>query len=160
MASERANQAGAYLFDGGVDATAAGLGARSPTVVADERAVTVLHVDDDPDVGDIVAYFLEDAVGDATVVTETDPAAALDRVARGDVDCVVTDLEMSGMDGLDLARALDATHPDVPVVLFTSRDWPTVAGEPGAEHVSGHVHKAGGHRQFETLARRVRALLA
>lgn len=124
-----------------------------------EPEVTVLHVDDDPDVGPLVCHFLEDVVERVTVVTETDSAVALDRIARVDVDCVVSDLDMPGRDGLDLAMAIDATHPDVPVVLFTSRDWQTVAGETGSEHVSAYVRKEGGHRQFERLARRVRALL-
>lgn len=123
------------------------------------EGVTVLHVDDDPGIGDLASHFLEETVEGVTVVTETDPAVALDRVAHLDVDCVVSDLEMPGLDGLELARAVDATHPDVPVVLFTGRDWQTVADEPGAEIVTDHVHKKGGSQQFERLARRVRTLL-
>lgn len=126
-----------------------------------EREVTVLHVDDDPLVGDLVTHFLQEAVENVTVVTETDPAAALDRIERApeDIDCVVSDLEMPGLDGLDLARALETARPDVPVVLFTSKDWQAVAGEPGTEAVTAHVTKVGDHRQFERLAGRVRALV-
>lgn len=148
--------------DGGAGVvTEARGGAGSVTAGEDseERGVTVLHVDDDPGVGELVAHFLQESVPDVSVVTETESARALDRAARGDVDCVVTDLDMPGMDGLDLARALDATHPEVPVVLFTSRDWEAVAGAPGTAAVTAHVRKEGGHRQFQALAGRVQALL-
>lgn len=158
-APESTGRADEVACDGGTEPSAVGRDFCSPTASAEGRTETVLHVDDDPGVGDLVTHFLQEAVAGVSVVTETDPSSALDRVARGDVDCVVTDLEMPGTDGLDLARTLDSAQSEVPVVLFTSHDWEAVAGDPGAEHVSTHVSKEGDHQQFETLARQVRALL-
>lgn len=37
-------------------------------------------------------------------------------------DCVILDLRMPGMDGLELQRRLVASHPDVPVIFMTAHD--------------------------------------
>jgi FixJ family two-component response regulator len=42
-------------------------------------------------------------------------------------DCVITDLHLPGMSGLDLKRLLTARHSKVPVILITAR------AEPGLE---------------------------
>jgi FixJ family two-component response regulator len=44
--------------------------------------------------------------------------------ANGSCDCVITDIHMPGMSGLDLARLLTARRCGVPVVMITARsDW-------------------------------------
>jgi len=45
----------------------------------------------------------------------------LTREADASIDCVITDIHMPGMDGLDLARLLTARQPGVPVVMVTAR---------------------------------------
>ncbi len=47
-------------------------------------------------------------------------AAALDALEHTDVDVLVTDLNMPGMDGLELCRRATALRPAVPVVLITA----------------------------------------
>lgn len=39
-----------------------------------------------------------------------------------ETDCVILDVRMSGMDGLELQRRLVASHPDVPVIFMTAHD--------------------------------------
>ena len=56
--------------------------------------------------------------------TATDGRAAWEMLRAGaDVDLVLTDIEMPGMDGLDLARAIrgDDGVAAVPIVMVTSR---------------------------------------
>lgn len=120
---------------------------------------TVLHVDDEPQVGLLVSEFLERTDPDLTVLTETDAAAALERIGAGDVDCVVTDVDMPGMSGTDLVRAMATRHPGLPVVLFTSNSWQSVGDEVVATSVDEFVRKAGGHGQFEAVADAVLAAL-
>ena len=45
---------------------------------------------------------------------------ALERVAQGDVDCVLTDVRMPGVNGVELYRGIKARRPDLPVVLMTA----------------------------------------
>lgn len=120
---------------------------------------TVLHVDDDPWVGELVEEFLGMVLDGVRVITETDASDGLDRVAERHVDCVVSDLEMPGMDGEDFTRELASRHPQVPVVMFTSRDRATVAEGDTFDHAAEYVQKHGGQTQFETLAEHVRSLV-
>ncbi len=44
---------------------------------------------------------------------------ALDKFKREKFDILVTDFRMDGMNGLDLARQLHATDPELPVIMIT-----------------------------------------
>ncbi|HUI84218.1 MAG TPA: response regulator [Candidatus Binatia bacterium] len=44
---------------------------------------------------------------------------ALDKFSRERFDIVVTDFRMEGMNGLELARRIHATQPDIPVIIVT-----------------------------------------
>jgi DNA-binding NtrC family response regulator len=44
---------------------------------------------------------------------------ALDKFKREKFDIVVTDFRMDGMNGLDLAKQLHATNPELPVIMIT-----------------------------------------
>jgi CheY-like chemotaxis protein len=80
----------------------------------------ILVVDDSADVLDINARYLEQA--GAEVAPTSDPAEALEAV-RDDPAAwaaVVTDYDMPGMTGADLARQVAALAPGLPVVLVTA----------------------------------------
>jgi FixJ family two-component response regulator len=47
--------------------------------------------------------------------------------AEGSCDCIITDIHMPGMSGLDLKRLLTARDSKVPVIMITAR------AEPGLE---------------------------
>jgi len=53
------------------------------------------------------------------VVTAANGHDALTQMA-GDVNVVITDLKMPGIDGMNLLKLLAAQHPDVPVVMITA----------------------------------------
>jgi two-component system response regulator GlrR len=44
---------------------------------------------------------------------------ALDKFKREKFDILVTDFRMDGMNGLDLARQLHVTNPELPVIMVT-----------------------------------------
>lgn len=45
---------------------------------------------------------------------------ALDKVKKVSFDCVLTDIKMPGMNGVELYRAIKETKPDLPVVMMTA----------------------------------------
>jgi DNA-binding NtrC family response regulator len=45
---------------------------------------------------------------------------ALDKVDKGRFDCLITDIKMPQMNGVELYRAIKAMQPDLPVVLMTA----------------------------------------
>jgi DNA-binding NtrC family response regulator len=78
----------------------------------------VLVVDDVPAMAEQYAYDLR-RLGGYDVRLAPDGREALDRLAAEPVDCVILDLEMPGMDGFDVLRALARTGSDVPVIVYT-----------------------------------------
>lgn len=50
----------------------------------------------------------------------TDATAALAAISEGDFDVIVTDLNMPGVNGLELCERVTANRPDVPVVVITA----------------------------------------
>ena len=47
---------------------------------------------------------------------------ALDKFKREKFDILVTDFRMEGMNGLELARQIHATEPNIPVIIVTGYD--------------------------------------
>ena len=98
------------------------------TECALERKLRVLVVDNEPLVREIVDALLTDA-GHAVAPAESG-AAALLRLKAGSFDLVITDQAMPNMNGEQLAAAIHARDPGLPVILMTGfGDLMKVAGE-------------------------------
>lgn len=82
-----------------------------------ETLKKVLVVDDDPVVGRSFDRVLS-ARGYA-VITASDGAEALDKLAREDYNAVFTDIKMPGMSGIEVAARIKAARPWLPVVIVT-----------------------------------------
>ena len=78
----------------------------------------VVHIiDDDADVLEALTFLLT-AAGLAVQVHQS-AVAFLNARPRAQAGCIVTDIRMPGMDGLELQRKLRADHDDTPVILMT-----------------------------------------
>jgi PAS domain S-box-containing protein len=80
---------------------------------------TALLVEDDPNVRAILVRELESQ--NYRVLEAEDGREALDRVRShtGQLDVVITDVQMPGLDGRSLAEALAELRPEVPVVFMS-----------------------------------------
>jgi DNA-binding response OmpR family regulator len=93
----------------------------------------ILVVDDDHDACTALGGFLEES--GFAVEAVLDGARALARLDQLVPDLVLTDLQMPGMNGLELIRRIQSRHKGVPVILVTgmeTRDLCTGAGGYGA----------------------------
>ncbi len=79
---------------------------------------TVLVVDDKDMMRDSLSLALARAGHKA--VTTGDPAEAIPLARQHRPVCVITDLKMPKMDGIELLQKLRAEQPDLPVVLMTA----------------------------------------
>jgi len=79
----------------------------------------VLIVDDDPALLQALPRALQIRMAEVTVETADSAAAALDRIAAGDYDAIVTDIKMPGMDGLALLAEIRRRQPDTPILIIT-----------------------------------------
>ncbi|MCU0626535.1 MAG: sigma-54 dependent transcriptional regulator [Gemmatimonadaceae bacterium] len=78
---------------------------------------TILYVDDEPSVGLILEDTLERA-GHAPVGARNVPEA-LQVLARGDVDLIISDYRMPGLSGLEFLSLLQREGYDVPLIMLT-----------------------------------------
>ena len=84
--------------------------------VASSKAV-ILVVDDEPSGAEALSVLLQDA-GYDTVLAGSG-AEALVRAAQTPPDLVLLDVRMPGISGIEVARRLSATHPELVVVLIS-----------------------------------------
>lgn len=90
--------------------------------------IQVLLVEDNPEDVRSLRQWLEAVPSRQFVMTvATHVDEALDRLAGGEFDIVMTDLSLAGSDGLEAFRRLHAAAPTVPFVVLSSVDDETVA---------------------------------
>ena len=80
---------------------------------------TVLIVDDSP-VDRRLASAIVDRRKGYHAITAADGHEALERIDRDSPTIVVTDLQMAGMNGLELVEEIRKLHPGIPVLLMTA----------------------------------------
>lgn len=82
------------------------------------KGETILVVDDSPQVRDYAVRALREL--GYLVRQANDANEALGIVARGGIDCLLTDIGLPGMDGVELAQAVRSKRPDIAIVLMTA----------------------------------------
>ncbi len=117
--------------------------------------IDVLHVDDQPDILELSATFLERDHDRISVVTETSATAALERLSAESVDCIVSDYQMPGMDGMAFLERVREEYPDLPFILFTGRGSEEVASDAVTAGVTDYLQKKMGSDQYTLLANRI-----
>ena len=122
--------------------------------------VRILHIDDDRNFSELVSTFLQRERDYFDVVSKTDPRDALDCLNETDVDCIVSDYEMPGLDGLDVLERVRDEYPDLPFVLFTGKGSEEIASEAISNGVTEYLQKGGGTEQYEVLANRIEQAVA
>ncbi|WP_135304892.1 PAS domain S-box protein [Haloarcula amylovorans] len=121
----------------------------------DDTAITVLVVDDDPDLLDLTATFLEREEDDFEVLSESDPTAAIDRVNDTDLDAIVSDYDMPTLNGLEFLAAIREDHDSIPFILFTGKGSEEIASEAISKGVTDYLEKKTGPEQYSLLANRI-----
>lgn len=117
-------------------------------------ASRVLVLDDDPVARELVEETLRRA--DLEVVGVATAERALELLAESAFGCVITDIQMPDMDGLQFTSRVAEAAPDTPVVMLTA--YPTVDGARFAIDlaVSAYIVKPF---EMDDLVRRVRSAI-
>ncbi len=119
--------------------------------------IRVIHVDDEPDFAALAADFLEREAAELSVTTETSAGAALDRLQTEHFDCVVSDYQMPGTDGLEFLETVREDRAlEIPFIIFTGKGREDVAIEALNLGADRYLQKGGDPRaQFGVLAQAI-----
>lgn len=79
---------------------------------------TILVVDDDSSIRWVLARALQNA--DFKVISCDNGAEGLELVKSRQPNIVITDIQMSGMSGLELLAQINQSHPGLPVIMITA----------------------------------------
>lgn len=122
--------------------------------------ITVLLVDDEPDLLDIGKRSLE-KTGEYMVRRAASAEEALEQIRADLPDVVVADFMMQGKDGIALLREVRRAYPDLPFIIFTGRGTEEIVAETYEAGADFYVQKKGVAKvQFAELAEKIsRAVL-
>ena len=87
-------------------------------MVNQARGFIIAVVDDDQRFLQSLESLLESA--GHTVFLFTSAAALLDSIRLAEIDCLISDVNMPVMDGLELSRVVHAARPALPIILITA----------------------------------------
>ena len=128
---------------------------QSPLPGGSPEPIHILHVDDEPEFTDLAATFLQREDDRFSVESETSASDGLDRLADERFDCIISDYDMPGRDGIEFLEAVRDDHPDLPFILFTGRGSEEVASEAISTGVTDYLQKDTGTEQYAILRNRV-----
>lgn len=89
-------------------------------------------------------------------VTYASAEAFLDDTKRPHFDCLVFDIQLGGMSGIELHRHLTASGSKIPVIYLTAHDEPAVRQEAQAAGCIAFYHKT---ESGEEVLRTIRGAL-
>jgi PAS domain S-box-containing protein len=120
-----------------------------------QAEITVLVVDDDPDLLDLTASFLKRERDEFAVEAEPNPEDALDRLRTGTIDVIVSDYDMPQMNGLEFLEAVREEHCEIPFILFTGKGSEEIASKAISNGVTDYLQKGTDSSQYSLLANRI-----
>lgn len=118
------------------------------------ETITVLLVDEDEDILDLTATFLEREAPELDVETSRRTTTALETIETDPdaLDCVVSDYTMPAMTGVEFLEAVRERDPALPFFFFTGRDREEIEAELGDESIDGYVRKGTDTDRYADLA--------
>jgi FixJ family two-component response regulator len=119
---------------------------------AAKNIIYVAVVDDDEGVCRSIGRLLRTA--GFQPVTYASAEALLEDVKRPKFDCLVLDIQLEGMSGLELSQRLSAVKDPTPVIFITAHDEPEVRAQALACGCAGYFRKTDPGEQVLDAIRR------
>lgn len=118
--------------------------------------IRILHVDDESDLQVMAKRILQILDPALNIESASSPSEALEKIKNNEYDCIVSDYQMPGMDGVELARRI-REFSDIPIILFTGKGSEEVASKAFSVGVNDYIRKEMDPSNYEVLVKRIRA---
>jgi len=115
----------------------------------------VLHVDDMPDMAKLAATFLEREDDRFDIEIETSANDGLNRLDDSMFDCIISDHDMPGQNGIEFLEIVRQKHPDIPFIIYTAKGSEEIASDAISAGATDYLQKETGSDQYKLLANRI-----
>lgn len=119
-------------------------------------SLSVLHVEDEVEFAEVVAAFLKRDIAEVDLHHATTPHGGLAVLDEHSIDCVVSDYDMPGTNGIEFLESVREFYPDLPFILYTGKGSEEVASDAISAGVTDYLQKSGGSSQYAILTNRIR----
>ena len=126
--------------------------------IAEHTPLKVLHVDDDSNQLMFTKIFLEECDPDIFVLSVSRPLDAIQILSVEAFDCIVSDYQMDGMDGIALTRRVRA-ESDIPIIIYTGRGSDEVEEIARSAGADGYVQKETDPTHYIGLCSQIRTII-
>jgi len=117
--------------------------------------VAILLVDDQPDLADLTAEYLQREDESFSVTVAESAAEGVERLEDWTFDCIVSDYEMPDCNGIEFLETVREDRPDLPFILYTGKGSEEIASEAITAGVDDYLQKSRGNEQYALLANRI-----
>lgn len=117
--------------------------------------IHVLYIDGEPDVAKEAADMLSGENDRFTVETIPSVSESLDRLEAADFDCLVSEYQLPGKNGIEFLETVREKYPELPFILYTASGTEAIAAEAISLDVTDYLQKELGTDQYTILANRI-----
>jgi DNA-binding NtrC family response regulator len=82
-------------------------------------AATIIIVDDEPDLLDLLKLILTEKTNHK-ILTTSDPHQAIEWCKTSNADLLISDLRMPEMEGIEILKIIKQLDPNLPLILITA----------------------------------------
>ena len=122
--------------------------------------IRVLHVDDDQVFGRSIKRFFERSDDEITIFFAESAKKGLSVLKEEEIDCIVSDYDMSGMTGLEFLKSVRDGRREIPFILFTGKGSEEIASDAISAGVTDYLQKETGLEQFSILTMRIKTAVS
>jgi YesN/AraC family two-component response regulator len=119
-----------------------------------EAVKTILIIDDEESVLYVLRNSLLKIGHEYRILTATDGKSALKYFEKYQIDLVITDYRMSGMNGLELIDTIANVQPDTRMILITAFGTEEIEAEAQRHNVAAYLKKPLDLNQFRQIVKR------
>ncbi len=131
------------------------------TTTGSKNTIEILLIDDDPHDLEMAEVFLKEQSDRFSFTSALSASDGLDALNQADspaefFDCIVSDYQMPGTDGLEFLNEIRERYPNLPFILYTGQGSKKVIKQAILDDVTDYVEKGVGREQYDILSERIR----